>query len=585
MPQTGLTSNEGRRLIRPYQSTGHRTATMTNSAGAVIAAQRMRAERRMIEALRDAGAFSADRAIPLMPERNLGRLALRGLLRQNAIRQARPGEYFLDEPVYAAVRTSRRRLLIGVAVIVVFFGLALAIATSSRAQTPNLRPDQVAFRGLYEELVETNTTLSEGSCTLASERMAARLTAAGYGAEDIRILAPADRPRDGNLIATLRGSDPAVPALLLLAHIDVVEANPADWTRDPFTLVEEDGYFYARGATDDKAQASVWVDTLVRLKQEGFQPVRDIKVALTCGEETADVHNGVEWLLANHPDALAAGFALNEGAGGLLDAEGNRVALAVQAGEKLYQDFALDLTNPGGHSARPRKDNAIAAMGAALARIGAHDFALEFNPVTRAYFQGLAGTQPQYAQTMRALTAGDTPDAQAAATLGVVNPAWNATLRTTCIPTLVEGGHAPNAQPQHVKANINCRILPGHTIAETQAELVRVIDNPAIAIATVGAPDPTSPPPPLSDAVMGPIREVAAAMWPNVPILPTMSTGATDGRFTNAAGIATYGVTGMFTDPDGGGAHGLNERIRVRSLYEGRDFLFEIVRRYAMQAE
>lgn len=559
---------------------------MSNTAGAVVAAQRMRAERRMIEALRAAGAFSPDRAIPLAPDRNLARLALRGLLRQNAIRQARAGVYYLDEPVYAAVRKSRQRLLIGVGVIAVVFGVALAIATSTKAQTaPAPRPDQLAFRALYEELVETNTTLSEGSCTLAGERMAARLTAAGYPAADVRILAPADRPKDGNLVATLHGSNPDAPALLLLAHIDVVEANPADWTRDPFTLVEEGGYFYARGASDDKAQASVWVDTLVRLRQEGFAPARDIRIALTCGEETADVHNGVEWLLAEHPETLQAGFALNEGAGGLLDDQGNRLALAVQAGEKIYQDYRLELTNPGGHSSRPRKDNAIVAMAAGLARVGGFDFPLELNPVTRAYFAALAGTQPQHAADMRAISAPAGPDAEAAARVSAANPSWNATLRTTCIPTLIDGGHAPNAQPQKVTANINCRILPGHTVAETQAELTRLMDNAAISITPVGRPSPTAPPPALSDAVMGPIREVAGEMWPNVPILPTMATGATDGRFTNAAGIPTYGVTGMFGDPDGGGAHGLNERIRVRSLYEGRDFLFEIVKRYGMQGE
>jgi acetylornithine deacetylase/succinyl-diaminopimelate desuccinylase-like protein len=557
---------------------------MSNSAGAVIAAQRMQAERRMIEALKAAEAFSPDKAIPLAPDRNLARLALRGLLRQNAIRQAQAGFYYLDEPVYAAVRKSRQRMLIGVGVIAVVFGVAIAIATSSKAQTtPAPRPDQLAFRALYEELVETNTTLSEGSCTLAAERMGARLTAAGYPAADVRVLAPADRPKDGNLVATLHGSDASAPALLLLAHIDVVEANPSDWTRDPFTLIEEGGYFYARGSSDDKAQAAVWVDTLVRLKAEGFTPTRDIRIALTCGEETADVHNGVEWLLAEHPETLQAGFALNEGAGGLLDDQGNRVALAVQAGEKIYQDYTLELTNPGGHSSRPRKDNAIVAMAAGLARVGAYDFPLELNPVTRAYFAALADTQPQHAADMRALTSGSTPDAEAAARISAANPSWNATLRTTCIPTLIDGGHAPNAQPQRVTANINCRILPGHTVAETQVQLTRLMADAAISITPVGRPSPTAPPPVLSDAIMGPIREVAGEMWPNVPILPTMTTGATDGRFTNAAGIPTYGVTGMFGDPDGGGAHGLNERIRVRSLYEGRDFLFEIVKRYAMQ--
>ncbi|MBU1345760.1 MAG: M20/M25/M40 family metallo-hydrolase [Alphaproteobacteria bacterium] len=540
----------------------------------------------MIEALRAAQAFSPDRAIPLAADRNLSRLALRGLLRQNAIRQAAPGRYYLDEPAYAAVRKSRQRLLIGLAVIAVVFGVALLIATSSRAQSVEPRPDQLAFRDLYEELVETNTTLSEGSCTLAAERMATRLTAAGVPAADVRVLAPEDRPKDGNLIATLRGSDPAAPALLLLAHIDVVEANPADWNRDPFTLVEEDGYFYARGASDDKAQASVWVDTLARFATDAFTPVRDVKLALTCGEETADAFNGVAWLLAEHPDTLQAGFALNEGAGGLLDDRGNRVALAVQGGEKIYQDFALELTNPGGHSSRPRKDNAIVAMAAGLARVGAHDFPLELNPVTRAYFTALADTRPEHAEDMRALVAASGPDqAAAAARIGAANPSWNASLRTTCIPTLIDGGHAPNAQPQRVTANINCRILPGHTVAETRSELTRLMADPAISITPIGEPSPTSPPPDLSDAAMGPIRQVAADMWPGVPILPTMATGATDGRFTNAAGVPTYGVTGMFGDPDGGGAHGLNERIRVRSLYEGRDFLFEIVKLYAMQGD
>ena len=453
-------------------------------------------------------------------------------------------------------------------------------ASGAQAQTAPLRPDQAAFRDLYEELVETNTTLSEGSCTLASERMATRLLAAGYPATDVRVLVPADRPRDGNLSAVLRGSDPSAAAMLLLAHIDVVEANRADWTRDPFTLIEEDGYFYARGATDDKAQAAVWVDALIRLRAQGFVPRRDIKIALTCGEETADTWNGVEWLLAEHPDALQAGFALNEGAGGQLDAQGNRIALNVQSGEKLYQDYTLELTNPGGHSARPRKDNAIAAMSRSLAALGDHDFALELNPVTRAYFAAVAAASPQYAADLRALTATDTPDPAAAARLSAANPVWNATMRTTCIPTLINGGHAPNAQPQRVTANVNCRILPGHTIEETQAGIAQVLNNAAISITPLGAPDPSSPPPVLSPAIIDPIREIAGRMWPGVPVVPTMSTGATDGRFTNAAGIPTYGVTGMFADPDGGGAHGLNERIRVRSLYEGRDFLFDLVKAY-----
>ena len=560
---------------------------MANAGAAVVAIQR-RAERRLVENLRGQGAVSADRAVPLQVSRPGGQAALRRLIRAEAVRES-GDRYWLHEGSWEAMREARRVRIVFLLVVVAAAAIAAFAVGVFRAdaQTPvpaaAVRPDQAAFRDLYEELVETNTTLSEGSCTLAAERMGARLLAAGYPAADVRVLVPAERPKDGNLSAVLHGTDRAAAPMLLLAHIDVVEANRADWTRDPFTLVEEDGYFYARGATDDKAQASVWVDTLVRLKAQGFRPRRDIKLALTCGEETADTWNGVEWLLANHPDALQAGFALNEGAGGQLDAQGTRIALNVQAGEKLYQDYTLELTNPGGHSARPRKDNAIAAMSRSLAALGDYDFAVQLNPVTRAYFAAVAETSPQYAADLRALTATDTPDAAAAARLSAASPVWNATLRTTCIPTLVSGGHAPNAQPQRVTANVNCRIFPGHTIEETQAEIARVLNNPAIAITPLGAPDPTSPPPPLSPAIIDPIRQIAGRIWPGVPVVPTMSVGATDGRFTNKAGVPTYGVTGMFGDPDGGGAHGLNERIRVRSLYEGRDFLFDLVKAYAMQ--
>ncbi|CAN5315962.1 M20/M25/M40 family metallo-hydrolase [soil metagenome] len=558
---------------------------MSAVSGAVAAAH-MRAERKIVQALRSAGATSVQTAIALPGGRVIQRGSMRQLLRHRAVVPA--GELFwLDEAAYAEMKNLRRSRL-----FIVMFGVAalliiVSAVTIAKADTPvadavaAIRPDQTAFRALYQELIETNTTQSEGSCTLAAQRMASRLTAAGYSAADAHVLIPEDQPRFGSLIATLHGSDAAAPAILLLAHIDVVEARRADWTRDPFLLVEEGGYFYARGASDDKAEASVWVDTLVRLKQEGFRPVRDIKLALTCGEETADTWNGVSWLLAHHPETLQAGFALNEGAGGQLDAEGNRLALNVQAGEKVYQDFTLTLTNPGGHSARPRKDNAIAAMGVALGRLVAHDFPLELTPVTRAYFSAMAHTTPASADDLVALTADETPDAAAAARLSTGNPIWNAMMRTTCIPTLISGGHAPNAQPQAVNVNVNCRILPGHTIAETQAEIVAALENPAITIATVGTPSPTAPPPVLTPAILGPISAAAARLWPGVPVVPTLSTGATDGRFTNAAGIPTYGVTGMFTDPDGNGVHGLNERLRVRSLYEGRDFLFDLVKAYA----
>jgi acetylornithine deacetylase/succinyl-diaminopimelate desuccinylase-like protein len=454
-------------------------------------------------------------------------------------------------------------------------------AGSAQAQEAPLAPDLVRFKGLYKELVETNTTLSVGSCTLAAERMAARLKAAGYPDADIRILAPEDRPKDGNLIAILHGKDPRAAPLMLLAHIDVVEANRADWVRDPFTLIEEGGYFYARGASDDKAMAAVFVDSMVRFREEGFKPRRDIKLALTCGEETADIFNGVEWLLKNHPDTLKAGLALNEGAGGRLDAAGRPQFLGIQAGEKVYQDFTLEITNPGGHSSRPLKDNAIYRLSNALARLGAHDFPVALNDATRLNFTEVAKLEtPETAAALRAVVA-DPANAEAVAQVSR-DPSRNSMMRTTCVATMVNAGHAPNALPQRAAANVNCRILPGVSVAQVQADLAAVFADSGIRITPLGDADPSTPPP-LTEAVLGPARKVAATIWPGVPLIPAMSTGATDGRFTNAAGTPTYGLSGMFGDPDGGGTHGLNERIRVRSLYDGRTFLHAVTKLYADQ--
>lgn len=459
--------------------------------------------------------------------------------------------------------------------------LALALTIgAAEAQTPPVRPDQAAFRAVYKELVEIDTTLSNGSCTRAAEAMGARLAAAGYPAADIHVLAPADRPRDGSLVTVLRGTDRRARPMLLLAHIDVVEARRSDWRRDPFTLVEEGGYFYARGASDDKAMAAVFVDTMVRFRQTGFHPRRDIKLALTCGEETSDTFDGVDFLLKNHRDLIDAGFALNEGAGGRLDAEGNRIALQIQAGEKIYQDYDLVTTNPGGHSSRPLKENAIYRLSAALGKLQAYDFPVELNESTRLFLTRMAdivgGAQ---GADMRAVAA-NAQDGEAVARL-TRDPQYNSMLRTTCVATMVDAGHAPNALPQRAHANVNCRILPGHTPQETRAALERVIGDANVAVTLAAEPSPVSVAPPLNRAVLGPAESVAARIWPGVPLVPTMSIGATDGRFLTAAGIPTYGLSGMFGDPDGGGVHGLNERIRVRSLYEGRDFLYDVVKIYA----
>ena len=462
-------------------------------------------------------------------------------------------------------------------------GIAGASAAPGPAQAP--AADEVAFRALYKQLVEINTTRSVGSCSQAAEAMRAHLLAAGIPAADTQILAPPDRPHDGALIAVLHGRDPSAKPILLLAHIDVVEAKREDWARDPFKLVEENGWFYGRGASDDKAMASVFTDSLVRYAKQGFKPRRDIKLALTCGEETAGVFNSVKWLTETQPKVLSAAFALNEGAGGELDKNDKPIALQIQAGEKVYQDFLLQATDVGGHSSRPTKNNPITRLSAGLAKLGNYNFPVALNPATRGYFEAQSKLEPpEVAADMRAILKNPRDEA-AVERLWAINPGWNGSLRTTCIVTQINGGHAPNALPQHVSANVNCRILPGVPIPDVQREIVRVLGDDQISVATTGDPGIQSPPPPLNENIMGPVRKIAAEIWPGVAIIPTMSTGATDGSYLNASGVPTYGLSGMFHDVEGSHAHGLNERIRVKSLMDGRRFLYEVVKLYANGAD
>jgi acetylornithine deacetylase/succinyl-diaminopimelate desuccinylase-like protein len=455
------------------------------------------------------------------------------------------------------------------------------IAIISEAQLPSR--DEAAFRDLYKELIEINTTRSVGNCTQAAEAMRARLLAAGLAAQDTQILAPSDRPKDGALIAVLHGRDPRAKPLLLLAHIDVVEAKREDWERDPFKLVEENGWFYARGASDDKAMAAVFTDSLIRYRQEGFKPRRDIKLALTCGEETPNIFNSVQWLVDTQPKVLDAEFALNEGAGGELDKNDKPVALQIQAGEKVYQDFALDASDVGGHSSRPTKNNPIVRLSAGIAKLGTYNFPVALNEATRGYFEAQSRlAAPNIAADMQAVLK-DPSDEAAVERLWAVNPGWNGMLRTTCVATEISGGHAPNALPQRAHANVNCRILPGVPIESVQEQISRVIGDDKISLAATGDAGIQSPPPPLSPRIMGPVHAVAQQIWPGVAIVPTMATGATDGRYLNAHGVPTYGLSGMFHDAEGPRAHGLDERIRVRSLMNGRRFLYKIVKLYANQ--
>jgi len=464
---------------------------------------------------------------------------------------------------------------------------ATALLLTGTPASPQVSPGELRFREIYKELVETNTSLSAGSCTLAAQRMAARLKAAGFADSQLHLFSAPEHPQEGGLVAIYPGRDAQLKAILLLAHLDVVEAKREDWTRDPFTLVEENGNFYARGAVDDKSEGAIWVDTLMRFSAEHYRPRRTVKLALTCGEETAGAFNGAQWLSENQRELIDAAFALNEGARGELDAAGHRVALEVQAGEKTAQNFRLEVTNPGGHSSLPVKDNAIYHLAAALLKIGDYTFPPQFTDANRAYFTGMAKIQAArgeivVANAMQALVR-NPADAQAIELVSAKDPAWNSTLRTTCVATMLDAGHATNALPQRARANVNCRIFPGVASETVRTKLEELVADPAVKVTTFEERSPTPPPPPLTPQILGPVEKLAAQFWPGVPVLPILQPGATDGRFLNAVGIPTYGIEPLFIGPDFGHIHGLNEYIGVKSLMEGRDFLYRLVKVYADQ--
>lgn len=458
-------------------------------------------------------------------------------------------------------------------------GLCLSCAVVV-PQAKALDPELGAFRELYRELVEIDTTLSVGSCTRAAEAMAVHLREAGIPDGDIHIIVPADWPTQGNLVAHLPGLDNDQEPLLLLAHIDVVEANPEDWERDPFTLIEENGYFYARGSADDKAMAAIFTDALIRMKQTGYRPERTIKLALTCGEETPNDFNGVRYLLEHHKDLIDAQFALNEGAYAVMTADGKKMFNGIQAGEKTYQDYQLEILNPGGHSSRPVPDNAINRLAKALTLVAEFQFPITFNDTTRAYFRRMSElTGGQTGKDMLAILQ-DTPDAAALERI-TANTSFNSMLHTTCVATMLDAGHAPNALPQRASANVNCRIFPGQTQEQVRQTLSDLVNDTDIAVTFTDPPESTSPPPPLTPEIVRPMEIVSKAMWPQVPVIPFMQAGGTDGRFLTPAGIPTYSISGMFVDPNSVNAHGLNEKVPVQSLYESREFLNRLIRMYA----
>ncbi len=445
-----------------------------------------------------------------------------------------------------------------------------AISVPAAVTATQLLPHQQLARDILQELIEIDTTDSVGDNTAAAQAMADRLLAAGFPEEDVQVLGPAEKK--GNLVARLRGRDTGRKPLLLLAHIDVVEADPADWTLPPFTFIEEDGYFYGRGTTDNKDEAAIHIANLIRMKEEGFQPDRDIIVALTADEEGGD-YNGVQWLLENHAELIDAEYALNEGGGGVMK-DGKHISNGVQASEKVYQTFMLEVTNPGGHSSLPLKDNAIYHLADALVRIRNHDFPVSLNEVTQLFFERSAELEEgELADSMRGVLQSP-PDPAAIAYFSDM-PFYNSRLRTTCVATRLDAGHADNALPQRALATINCRVLPGESIDAVENTLKTVIGDDQVFMTRVNEATP-SPPSPLTAEMLGAIEEITESMWPGVPVIPMMSTGATDGLYLRNVGIPVYGVSGLFGDIDDIRAHGQNERIRIESYFEGQEFLYQL---------
>jgi len=432
---------------------------------------------------------------------------------------------------------------------------------------------QKLTRDVYKELVEINTTASVGDTYAAAKAMGARLVAAGFPKADVQVFQSG--PKRGNLVARLRGTGKRKP-LLLLAHIDVVEAKREDWTTDPFKLTEKDGYFYGRGTSDDKYQATAWVVNMIRWKKEGYKPDRDLILALETDEEGADQAGvGITWLVKNHRDLIDAEYALNEG-GGVDVKDGKPFVNSIQTAEKVFQSFSVEARNSGGHSSLPRKDNAIYELADALGRLEKYDFPVQLNETTRGFFDKMAAVEHgQLAQDMKSLTSAK-PDPAAIARLAA-QPPYNAQMRTTCVATRLEGGHAENALPQLARATVNCRILPGQPVEDIQKQLEKVFADPKLTITPI-THSTGSEASALNKELVSAIEKLTAKFWPGIPAVPTMVAGATDGRFLRNAGIPTYGHSGLAADIFDVRAHGKDERVEIKAMFEGEQYLYELVK-------
>ncbi len=464
----------------------------------------------------------------------------------------------------------------------VCFALVLLSFLSSRAQAQSAaqagldNDTRQLSRDIFRQLIEINTTDSVGSTTLAANAMAKRLLDAGFPAADVQVLGPNDRK--GNLVARIHGTGVQKP-LLFICHTDVVEARREDWSMDPFVFVEKDGYFYGRGTGDVKDGDAFLVTSFIRLKKENFKPDRDLILALTADEEGGQ-SNGVAWLLKNHRDLIDAEYIINPDAGDFELENGKRLLVGIQASEKLYQDFDLKVTNAGGHSSLPTSENAIYQLADALARLEHYQFPFELNEVTREYFaRESAIVGGSVGADMKAILS-TPPDAGALIRLSAI-PYYNARMRTTCVATRLDGGHANNALPGMARANVNCRILPGHSAKDVQEALVKIVDDPRVQISRapgLAGSGMMNPPSPLRPDLMAALTKVSNEMWPGVPIVPVMDAGASDGAISRAAGLPTYGLPGLFMDVNDDRSHGRDERIRVSSFYDGVDFYYRLIK-------
>ncbi len=467
--------------------------------------------------------------------------------------------------------------------------LALGAQSAWCATPQNDAAVRAMAHDIFKQLIEINTTDSIGSTTVAAQAMARRLLDAGFPPADVIVVGPNDRK--GNMVARYRGKAGSKQRpLLIIGHLDVVEARREDWTTDPFQFVEQGGYYYGRGTQDMKDSDAIVVTNFIRLKNEGFVPDRDIILALTADEE-GGTSNGVEWLLKNRRDLIDAEFALNPDSGGVVTEHDKPVAVEFEATEKLYADYQILATNPGGHSSLPRPDNAIYHVADALAKLQSAQFPFELNAVTREYFTQMALVEPaQVAADIRAVLAAR-PDPAAIQRLSQ-SPRYNSTMRTTCVATMLSGGHAFNALPQRAEANVNCRIFPGHSQEEIRLALVKIFDDPGLSVryrsdagelSDHGSDRKAMIPPPLRADVMDALRSVAARLWPGAPVVPIMETGASDSIHTMMAGIPSYGISGVAIDRDDVRMHGRDERLKVESYYAGVEFYYQFLKALTMR--